>query len=105
MIVRLAFAIIAHANADIMVIDEALAVGDSYFTQKCMRYIQRFKQTGTLVFVSHDPNAVLSICNKAILIENGRIKYKGDAKETLEIYANEERVQQGEYMIRINLAA
>ena len=98
MIVRLAFAIIAHANADIMVIDEALAVGDSYFTQKCMRYIQRFKQTGTLVFVSHDPNAVLSICNKAILIENGRIKYKGDAKETLEIYANEERVQQGEYI-------
>ena len=98
MIVRLAFAIIAHANADIMVIDEALAVGDSYFTQKCMRYIQRFKQTGTLVFVSHDPNAVLSICNKAILIENGRIKHKGDAKETLEIYANEKRIQQGEYI-------
>ena len=96
MIVRLAFAIIAHTNADILIIDEALAVGDNYFTQKCMRYIQRFKKTGTLVFVSHDPNAVLSICNKAMLIENGRIIHEGNAKETLEIYANEERMQQGE---------
>ena len=46
-----------------------------------MRYIQRFKKTGTLVFVSHDPNAVLSICNKAMLIENGRIIHEGNAKE------------------------
>jgi len=96
MIVRLAFAIIAHSDPDIMIIDEALAVGDSYFTQKCMRFIQRFKKKGTLVFVSHDPNAVLSVCNKAILLENGEIKYNGTAKDALEIYANQERIKQSE---------
>ena len=102
MIVRLAFAIIAHANADILIIDEALAVGDSYFTQKCMRFIQRFKRNGTLVFVSHDPNAVLSICNKGILLEKGRIKYMGAAKDALEVYANDGRSRQEDQKERIH---
>lgn len=99
MIVRLAFAIIANADADILIIDEALAVGDSYFTQKCMRYIQRFKQKGTLVFVSHDPNAILSICDKAILLKGGRIIYEGRAKKALEIYSDELRNNQDEIMV------
>ena len=68
MIVRLAFAIIAHADADILIIDEALAVGDSYFTQKCMRYIQGLRK-GDISICSHDPNAILSICDKAILLK------------------------------------
>ena len=67
MIVRLAFAVISNVDAEILIIDEALAVGDISFTQKCMRFIQRFKRYGTLVFVSHDPNAVMTLCNKAIL--------------------------------------
>ena len=61
MVVRLAFAVMTHVDADILIIDEALAVGDGYYTQKCMRYIRRFKERGTIVFVSHDVNAVLSI--------------------------------------------
>jgi lipopolysaccharide transport system ATP-binding protein len=62
MYVRLAFAVIAHVDADILIIDEALAVGDAVFTQKCMRFIRKFKETGTLLFVSHDMGSVLSLC-------------------------------------------
>ena len=54
MLVRLAFAVIAHVDADILVIDEALAVGDAVFTQKCMRFLRRFMEKGTILFVSHD---------------------------------------------------
>ncbi|HBQ8517522.1 TPA: ABC transporter ATP-binding protein, partial [Klebsiella pneumoniae] len=54
MYVRLAFAVIAHVDADILVVDEALAVGDAVFTQKCMRFIRKFQENGTLIFVSHD---------------------------------------------------
>ena len=69
MIVRLAFSVIAHVDADILVIDEALAVGDSYFTQKCMRFIQRFKEKGALLFVSHDIRAIANLCNKALVLD------------------------------------
>lgn len=69
MFVRLAFAIIAHCDADILVIDEALAVGDVFFTQKCMRFIRRFVDGGgTLLFVSHDTSSVLSLCSRALML-------------------------------------
>ena len=86
MVVRLAFAIITQLEADILVIDEALAVGDAYFTQKCMRFIHNFKRNGTVLFVSHDTNAVLSLCNKAILIEEGEISIADTAKKVVEEY-------------------
>lgn len=54
MFARLAFAVAAHVDADILIIDEILAVGDAAFTQKCMRFIRQFKEKGTLLFVSHD---------------------------------------------------
>ena len=54
MVVRLAFAVMAHVDAEILVIDEALAVGDARFVQKCMRFLREFKERGTLLFVSHD---------------------------------------------------
>ena len=54
MYVRLAFSVVAHVDADILVIDEALSVGDAYFVQKCMRFLRQFMQNGTLLFVSHD---------------------------------------------------
>ena len=59
MFVRLAFAVIAQVDADILGIDEALAVGDAVFTQKCMRFIRGFQKQGTLLFVSHDISACL----------------------------------------------
>jgi lipopolysaccharide transport system ATP-binding protein len=72
MMVRLAFAVIAHVQADILVVDEALAVGDAFFTQKCMRFIRRFQSDGgTILFVSHDMVAVTSICQTALLLFPG----------------------------------
>jgi lipopolysaccharide transport system ATP-binding protein len=69
MYVRLAFAVIANVDADILIIDEALAVGDAFFTQKCMRFIRDFKsRNGTIIFVSHDLASVINICDRALLI-------------------------------------
>lgn len=85
MMVRLAFAVIAHVNADILVVDEALAVGDAFFTQKCMRFIRHFQSNGgTLLFVSHDTGAVVNLCGKAILLKQGQIIEEGSPKEVSE---------------------
>lgn len=61
MMVRLAFAVIAHVDADILVVDEALSVGDAFFVQKCMRFLRKFMETGTVLFVSHDTGAVINL--------------------------------------------
>lgn len=86
MFVRLAFSVIAHCDADILVIDEALAVGDAIFTQKCMRFIRNFKNNGTLFFVSHDTAAVINLCDRAIWLHQGKIKLIGKTKEVVESY-------------------
>lgn len=86
MFVRLAFAVIAHVDADILVIDEALAVGDALFTQKCMRFLRRFMETGTVIFVSHDMSSVVNLCDRAIWLHEGRIREIGDAKSVAESY-------------------
>lgn len=86
MYVRLAFAVIAHVDADILVIDEALAVGDAVFTQKCMRFIRNFKENGTLLFVSHDMNSVLNLCQQAIWLHQGQLQQIGAAKSVAEAY-------------------
>ncbi|WP_354682056.1 ABC transporter ATP-binding protein [Cupriavidus necator] len=86
MYVRLAFAVVAHVDADILVIDEALAVGDAFFTQKCMRFLRRFKETGTLIFVSHDAGAVTGLCEKALWLDKGRAQVYGPAKLVSEQY-------------------
>lgn len=86
MYVRLAFAVIAHVDADILVVDEALAVGDAVFTQKCMRFIRSFQERGTLLFVSHDTNSVINLCRKALWIDDGQIRQSGDAKDVCDNY-------------------
>lgn len=86
MVVRLAFAVVAHVDADVLIIDEALAVGDTFFTQKCMRFLRHFMETNTVLFVSHDVAAVNSLCNRAILLEHGRIKLLGSPKKVTEMY-------------------
>lgn len=86
MTVRLAFAVVAHVDADVLIIDEALAVGDAFFTQKCMRFLRSFIEEKTLIFVSHDVAAVNSLCTKAILLEGGRIKCMGEPKDVSEVY-------------------
>jgi lipopolysaccharide transport system ATP-binding protein len=86
MYVRLAFAVIAHVDADILVIDEALAVGDMVFIQKCMRFIRQFQKSGTLLFVSHDAAAIQSLCSRGIWLNNGRTELIGSSKKVSESY-------------------
>ncbi|MBE7527043.1 MAG: ABC transporter ATP-binding protein [Burkholderiales bacterium] len=87
MMVRLAFAVIAHVDAEILVVDEALAVGDAFFVQKCMRFIRQFQNNGgTLLFVSHDTGAVVNLCGKAILLKQGQVIEEGSPKEVSERY-------------------
>lgn len=81
MYARLAFAVAAHVDADILIVDEILAVGDAAFTQKCMRYIHKFRQTGTLFFVSHDTSQVVSLCDRAVWLDSGEVREIGPAKE------------------------
>lgn len=86
MYVRLAFGIIANMDAEVLIVDEALAVGDAAFTQKCMRYIRKFQEKGTLLFVSHDTGAVLNLCQSAVWLEQGKIYKIGKAKDITEEY-------------------
>ena len=86
MMVRLAFAVIAHIDADILVIDEALAVGDTFFTQKCMRFLREFMQSGTVLFVSHDTASIKSLCTYVIWLEHGNVMQEGSPKEVCESY-------------------
>lgn len=86
MAMRLAFSVMAHVDADILIIDEALAVGDAFFTQKCMRYLREFKTRGTLLFVSHDSSAVTGLCERAVWLDHGRQQAYGTAKEVMHAY-------------------
>jgi lipopolysaccharide transport system ATP-binding protein len=86
MFVRLAFAVIAHVNADSLIIDEALAVGDAFFVQKCMRFLRKFMERGTILFVSHDTGAVVNLCQRAIWLDGGSIRAVGSPKNIAEAY-------------------
>jgi lipopolysaccharide transport system ATP-binding protein len=86
MMVRLAFAVIAHVDADILIVDEALAVGDAFFSQKCMRFLRKFMENGTVLFVSHDTGAVINLCSAGILLNRGQIVEIGTPKEVSEHY-------------------
>src|SRR5674476_899108 len=82
MTMRLAFSIAIYADPTCFLVDEALAVGDAYFQQKCMRKIQEFRASGgSIIFVSHDMNAVKTLCDTAILLDNGRIIDYGESKD------------------------
>lgn len=85
--VRLAFAVATAVRPDILVIDEALAVGDVFFQQKCFERIRSYCQAGTtLLFVSHAMGAVYSLCNRAILISAGRVALDSSPREVIDLY-------------------
>lgn len=86
MFVRLAFAVIAHLDADILIIDEALSVGDVFFTQKCMRFLRQFKETGTILFVSHDAGSVVNLCDKVVWLDKGCMREIGPADQVTKHY-------------------
>ena len=87
MYMRLAFSVAINVDADILLIDEILAVGDANFQKKCMDKINELKNKGiTIVLVSHDMGSVERICDKAIWLDDGKIKYQGDAYDTVYTY-------------------
>ncbi|WP_260674653.1 ABC transporter ATP-binding protein [Comamonas aquatica] len=87
MFVRLAFAIQANVEPEILIVDEALAVGDAYFVHRCMLRINELKRKGTTVlFVSHDATAVRSLCSRAIWLVDGEVRGEGDSSRTVDAY-------------------
>ncbi len=89
MLSRLAFSIATSGKADILIVDEVLAVGDFRFQEKCQDRIKKMMDEGTTVlFVSHSIEQVEQICNKVVWIQSGCVRMKGDSKEICEIYRN-----------------
>lgn len=87
MTMRLAFSIAIHADPQCFLVDEALSVGDAYFQQKCMRKIQEFRDGGgSIVFVSHDTNAVMTLCDNAILLDHGKVISYGIPRSIVDLY-------------------
>ena len=91
--VRLAFAICAHIDPEILVVDEALAVGDAAFQRKCMDWIDRFRKRGTLLFVSHSSAEVVRLCDHALWIDDGRVREQGDTANVARAYSRALRVE------------
>ena len=84
---RLAFSIAIHADPTCFLVDEALSVGDAYFQQKCMRKIQEFRESGgSIIFVSHDTNAVMTLCDYAILLDHGKMISYGIPRGIVDLY-------------------
>jgi lipopolysaccharide transport system ATP-binding protein len=87
MTVRLAFAIAINVEPAILVVDEALSVGDAAFQRKCFARIHEIKEDGaTILFVSHDASAVVDLCQRAVLLDSGRQLFCGDPKKTISYY-------------------
>ncbi len=88
--VRLGFAVAAHLEPEILVVDEVLAVGDAEFQKKAIGKMQDISQGGgrTVLFVSHNMDSMLNLCQKGVLLENGMIKYEGDIMSTVAEYLN-----------------
>ena len=87
MYVRLGFAIAAHLNPEILIVDEVLAVGDAEFQKKCLGKMRDVSESGrTLLFVSHNLTAVQALCNKTYYFEHGRLKMQGDTKQVITNY-------------------
>jgi lipopolysaccharide transport system ATP-binding protein len=87
MYVRLAFAVAAHLSSDILIVDEVLAVGDAEFQRKCLGRMHDVAQSGrTVLFVSHHMQSVSVLCNKAMYLEKGSVKYIGDVPTAIDYY-------------------
>jgi lipopolysaccharide transport system ATP-binding protein len=98
---RLAFSVATAVRPDVLVLDEALSIGDAYFQHKCAARIRAFRREGTtLVFVSHDPMAVRSLCDRALLFDAGMIIKEGSPDLVLEYYNAAIAKREADYQIR-----
>ncbi len=100
MALRLGFAVAVHVDAEVLLIDEVLAVGDPYFQRKCIRRIEALFQSGTsLVLVSHDLHAVRALCTQVIWMEGGQERMRGPARQVVEAYLDQTRVQSAQLRV------
>jgi lipopolysaccharide transport system ATP-binding protein len=100
MYVRLAFAVAAHLESDIMFVDEVLAVGDRAFQEKCLNKMNEVSTTGrTVIFVSHNMAAVRGLCNKGLYLDNGEIAHYGEIDETIREYISDIDGGEGSYVL------
>lgn len=84
---RLAFAVAVFTNPEILLVDEILAVGDEGFQKKCLDKMNQFKKNGTtIVYVSHAMNTIAEFCDRVIYLEQGKVKFDGEAKEGVSLY-------------------
>jgi lipopolysaccharide transport system ATP-binding protein len=90
MYVRLAFAVAAHLESEILVVDEVLAVGDAEFQAKCLGKMNEVSNTDgrTVLFVSHNMSAIKNLCSQSIYLDNGTVKYMGDTDKAVNLYFN-----------------
>jgi lipopolysaccharide transport system ATP-binding protein len=87
MYVRLAFAVAAHLEPEVLVVDEVLAVGDIQFQKKCLGKMDEVSRSGrTILFVSHNMEAISTLCSRAIVLRDGRIAYRGDVHAAIDAY-------------------
>jgi len=87
MFVRLAFAVAINMNPDILIVDEALAVGDVRFQRKCFRRIDQLKEQGvSILFVTHSTDSVLQYCDRAVMLNEGELKLIGSPKQVVQAY-------------------
>ncbi len=86
MVARLAFAICTHVDADILIVDEALSVGDEFFAVKCDKFFRDFRNKGTIILVSHGLASLPAMCARVMWIDGGRVRELGDPKTVIEHY-------------------
>ena len=108
MFVRLAFSVAAHLEPDVLLVDEVLAVGDAEFQKKSLGRMKEITENAqrTILFVSHNMDAVRSLCDRVILIDKGRIKYIGDVREGIDKYLSNQKhssMTRKEYSIKPEL--
>lgn len=99
MYVRLAFAVAAHLDPEILIIDEVLAVGDAEFQKKCLGKMQDVAGEGrTVLFVSHNMNAVTTLCNRGLYLKNGNVHYEGQTSDAIGYYLKSNFLQNEIYV-------
>ncbi len=87
MFMRLAFAVAVHTDPDVLIVDEALSVGDVYFQRKCFKRIEQMRQDGcTLLFVTHSVDSVIQLCDRGVVLDGGRLAFDGDAQSSVKEY-------------------
>ena len=100
MFVKLAFSVAAHLDSEIMIMDEVLAVGDMAFQKKCLDKMSEVSETEgrTILYVSHNMNTISRLCDRCIVLDEGKVVFDGDVEKAIEVYLGENREIKSEYL-------